>query len=296
MKFRVILCVTLLCVFVAPPTFAADSVDRVTILFDAFGKSPKLKMDWGYSALVEYGGKRILFDTGNDAEILEQNVKALGVDLTKLDFVVISHRHADHTSGLSYVLRLNPDVKIYTPVEVFGLFGGSVPKTFYRAKESLSADMRYYRGTPPDTLKAGSPWPSARFVQVDRLTEVVPGVFLIPTVSQVPGTLELHELSLAIRTPNGLLLVDGCSHAGIEKILEGATAVDPHLHLLFGGLHLVKAPDEEVERIATALRSKWKLDRIAPGHCTGEPAFAALQKTFDKDYLYAGVGTVINLR
>jgi len=296
MRLKVLFCLGLLCALVLPSVFGADAPDRVTILYDAFGKSPKLKMDWGFSALVEYGGKRILFDTGNNAEIFAQNVKALGVDLKKLDFVVISHRHADHTSGLTYLLHVNPDVTIYTPAEPFGLFGGSVPRSFYRPLESLAADMRYYGGNPPERLVGGSPWPGAKFVPVDKVTEVAPGVFLIPTVSQVPGTLELHELSLAIRTPNGLLLVDGCSHAGIEKILEAASTVDPHIHLFFGGLHLVKTPDPEIERIATALRDKWKLDRIAPGHCTGEPTFAALQKTFGKDYFYAGVGTVIELR
>src|SRR5215813_10134644 len=77
---------------------AAESTNRVTILYDAFGKSPELTKDWGFSALVEYEGKRILLDTGNNARIFESNVKTLKVDLSKLDFVVISHRHADHTS------------------------------------------------------------------------------------------------------------------------------------------------------------------------------------------------------
>jgi 7,8-dihydropterin-6-yl-methyl-4-(beta-D-ribofuranosyl)aminobenzene 5'-phosphate synthase len=58
-----------------------------------------------------------LFDTGGNAEILEHNVKALGVDLSKLDFVVLSHRHGDHISGLNYVLRVNPSVKIYTAAD-----------------------------------------------------------------------------------------------------------------------------------------------------------------------------------
>ena len=71
---------------------------RVTILYDAFGGRPGLIRDWGFAALVEYGGKRILFDTGNNAEIFARNVRALGVDLRRLDFAVISHRHGDHTS------------------------------------------------------------------------------------------------------------------------------------------------------------------------------------------------------
>ncbi len=63
--------------------------------------------DWGYAALVEYGGKRMLFDTGNDPDILAQNSMARGMDLAKLDFVVMSHRHGDHMGGMAYLLKTN---------------------------------------------------------------------------------------------------------------------------------------------------------------------------------------------
>ena len=76
---------------------------RITVIYDAFGAPSSLIRDWGFAALVEYGGKRILFDTGNDATFFEQNVKQLGVDLARLDAVVISHRHGDPTTGLSYL-------------------------------------------------------------------------------------------------------------------------------------------------------------------------------------------------
>src|SRR5262245_63564807 len=66
------------------------------------GKTSSMKKDWGFSALIEYGGKRILFDTGNNAEIFAHNVAAKGIDLTMLDFAIISHRHGDHTSGLNH--------------------------------------------------------------------------------------------------------------------------------------------------------------------------------------------------
>src|SRR5580698_10792603 len=85
------------------PTSAATDTPRITVLYDAFGKDAAMTKDWGYAALVEINGKRILFDTGDDAVVLAKNVKAKGVDLTKLDFVVLSHRHSDHVSGLSYV-------------------------------------------------------------------------------------------------------------------------------------------------------------------------------------------------
>ncbi|MDQ1387700.1 MAG: 7,8-dihydropterin-6-yl-methyl-4-(beta-D-ribofuranosyl)aminobenzene 5-phosphate synthase, partial [Acidobacteriaceae bacterium] len=224
--------------------------DKVTILYDAFGESKTLTKDWGFSALVEHDGKRILFDTGNDAAKFEHNVKALGVDLTKVDFVVISHRHADHATGLKYVLRVNPNVTVYVPADGSNGFGGApIPKGFLRADESLPATMRYFAGTPPENLAFGKLYDTGNFVLVNQLTEVTPGIFLVRTVSQKEGTKELPELTLAIKGPNGLLLVDGCSHAGIEAILEAASAVDPRTQIVFGGLHLVTTPVDEIDAL-----------------------------------------------
>ena len=80
-------------------------------------------------------------------------MQAKGIDLAQLDFAVISHRHGDHTSGLSHLLKVNPGVKIYAPQENFGVFGASLPGTFYRREESLPAGMRYYDGKAPETLR-----------------------------------------------------------------------------------------------------------------------------------------------
>jgi 7,8-dihydropterin-6-yl-methyl-4-(beta-D-ribofuranosyl)aminobenzene 5'-phosphate synthase len=274
----------------------AGTPNRVTILYDSFGKSPTLTMDWGFAALVDYGGKRILFDTGNNAQIFEHNVKAAGVDLQKLDFVVMSHRHGDHMGGLAYLLKVNPTVKIYAPKERSGVYGDDQPSsTWYRKDPSLPAEQRYYSGAPPEIIHMGEAWPSANFQLIDKTIEIVPGMYLIALVSDKPGTLELRELSLAIRTPEGLVLVVGCSHPGVEHIVQEASAIDPHINLLLGGLHQIQAPDPEVERIARVLHDQYKLDRIAPGHCTGEPEFAALKKTFGDRYLYAGVGSVVDL-
>src|SRR5438045_9799499 len=96
-----------------------------------------MKKDWGYSALVEYGGKHILFDTGNNAEIFAQNVKVSAVAVKKLDFAVISHRHGDHKGGMNYLFTVNPQVKIFLAKGGFGLFGASLPGTFYRKCDQL---------------------------------------------------------------------------------------------------------------------------------------------------------------
>ena len=129
---------------------------RVTILYDAFGKDPAMKKDWGFSALIEINGKRILFDTGNDSATFAANVKAKGVDLSQLDFVVLSHRHSDHMAGLAHVLAVNPKVKIYAPKESFGIYGSSLPSSFYRKEDSLPAEMRYFNGAPPEVMKFGA--------------------------------------------------------------------------------------------------------------------------------------------
>jgi len=276
-------------------SFSAQAKDRVTILYDAFSDSKDVTKDWGFSALVEHGGKRILFDTGNNAATFEHNVKALGVDLSKLDFVVISHRHTDHTTGLKYLLSVNPNVLIYAPMESFGMFGGAAPSTLIKPVASLPDRMRYYDGKYPDKIPTGYPWPSGNFVLIDKLTEISPDIFIVFTISKTPGTIELRELSLVLRGPGGLSVIVGCSHPGIEEILRAATAIDPRVHFLCGGLHLVSTPETEIDQLVDSLKHKWKLEKVAPGHCTGEPAFLRLQKAFGDDYFYAGAGTRIEI-
>jgi 7,8-dihydropterin-6-yl-methyl-4-(beta-D-ribofuranosyl)aminobenzene 5'-phosphate synthase len=273
----------------------AVAKDRVTILYDAFSDSKAVVKDWGFSALVEHEGKRILFDTGNNAATFEHNVKVLGVDLSKLDFVVISHRHTDHTTGLKYLLSVNPNVPIYAPMESFGIFGGAAPSTLIKPVTALPERMRYYDGKYPDKIPTGYPWSGGNFQLIDKLTEISPGIFVVFTISKTPGTLELRELSLVLRGPDGLSVIVGCSHPGIEEILLASSSIDPHFHFLCGGLHLVSTPETEIDRLVDNLKNKWKFEKVAPGHCTGEPAFLRLQKAFGDDYLYAGAGTRLEI-
>jgi len=285
--------------FRAPPAVAGDPHPvpggRVTILYDAFGNRTGLTRDWGFAALVEYGGRKILFDTGDNADIFAHNVRTLGRDLSQIDFAVISHRHGDHIAGIQYLLQANPGVTIYAPAEGFGVFGSSLPGSFFPTDTLLPDSLRYFAGRPPERLEFGSAWPMAHFSLVDRTTEIVPGVFLILTISDRPGTLELHELSLAIATPAGLVLLVGCSHPGIETILEASRPVGDHVFEIIGGLHLVTTPDTAIARIAAALHDQWHIDLMAPGHCTGEPAFAEFRRVFGSAYLYAGLGSVLEL-
>ena len=267
---------------------------QITVLYDAFGKDSTLQKDWGYAALIEYGGKRILFDTGNNPDILAHNAKAKNIDLAKLDFVVMSHRHGDHMGGLTYLLTVNPRVKIYAPKEGFGVYGSDLPSSFYRKDGSLPSEQRYYNGAPPEIMRFGTAWPGANFQLVDKSVEIAPDLHLVALVSDKPGTLELRELSLAVNTPEGMVIVVGCSHPGIDKIVEAASTINPRIHFIAGGFHLVVASDADIDKIVTALHDKYKVEYIAPGHCTGEPAFTALKKSFGERYLYAGLGTILD--
>jgi 7,8-dihydropterin-6-yl-methyl-4-(beta-D-ribofuranosyl)aminobenzene 5'-phosphate synthase len=91
------------------------------------------------------------------------------------------------------------------------------------------------------------------------------------------------------------VLLVACSHPGIDKIVEAAAAINPKIHLIAGGFHLVAAPDDTIAKTVAALKDTFKVENVAPGHCTGEPTFAALKQAFGNRYIYAGVGTSLPL-
>ena len=100
---------------------------------------------------------------------------------------------------------------------------------------------------------------------------------------------------MGIKTPQGLVVMVGCSHPGIENILEAATKIDSRVYTVLGGFHLVDMPDTEVSSMVTRFRDRWKLERAAPGHCTGEFAFSEFNRIFGSKFDHAGVGSVIPL-
>jgi hypothetical protein len=113
-------------------------------------------------------------------------------------------------------------------------------------------------------MKFGTAWQGANLELIDKTTEIAPGITLIALVSEAPGTKELKELSLAVNTPDGLVLVVGCSHPGIDKIVEAAAAIDPKIQLIAGGFHLVVAPDDVIAKAVASLKDTFKVESIAP--------------------------------
>src|SRR5262249_19484999 len=127
-------------------------------------------------------------------------------------------------------------------------------------------------GRPPQTVRFGSPWPQGNFTWITKTTEVAPGFHLILLNGTWGVDLEGNEISLAIDTPDGIVLVVGCSHSTIEKIVEAAkSAINKPIHLVLGGTHLLPAKDDQINSIAVSLRDNWSVRYLAPVHCTGEP-------------------------
>jgi 7,8-dihydropterin-6-yl-methyl-4-(beta-D-ribofuranosyl)aminobenzene 5'-phosphate synthase len=192
------------------------------------------------------------------------------------------------------LLGVNSTVKIYAPQEG-AFFKSSVPLEFLKPYPSLPVDMRYFGGKQPERIQSGTPWEKGNFEIVTKTTEIFPGFYVLTTRSEKPGTMEMNEASLAIRTPKGLATVVGCSHPGVEKILEGATKIDPRLYTVAGGFHLVLTPEDQVQRTADILHDTLKIERVAPGHCTSELGFAVFIDRFKDRFDRAGLGSVISL-
>ena len=170
---------------------------------------------------------------------------------------------------------------IYAPKEGFGVYGADLPSAFYRKDASLPPEQRYYDGVPPEVMRFGSAWPGANIRLIDKTTEIAPGMHLIALVSDKPGTLELRELSLAIDTPDGMVIVVGCSHPGIDNIVRAAAAINPRIHSHRRRLPPRRGPGcgHRGDRRGPARRLQGR-PYVAPGHCTGEPTFAALQRAY----------------
>lgn len=297
------------------------SEGTITNLYDAFGRDTALTKDFGFSCITKYRGKTILFDAGSHAGIFKNNTTQLGIDLTKVDFVVVSHGHFDHLNGLDYLLQVNPKVKIYFPYDIF--WGAPVPFDATgqepQLKDSLPLHMQYFDGGDTRFLinQSGRFWnTNIEFVKTSK--EILPGLNLIATSSQYMGyfscypgksfvegqfdqnhddckNTNLPELSLSMKTDQGEVLIAGCSHTGIETIVKQTQSVTNNkIDLVYGGFHMIPFDRTQTIQLVNMLKNDLKVQRVAPAHCTGHLAFKILKDTYENDYLYAGLGETIS--
>ncbi len=293
--------------------------DYIVNLFDAFGaKKEGLTQAFGFSALIRYQGKTILFDSGTNADLLKANVEALGYDLRDVDFAVASHAHFDHINGFDYLLEVNPDVKIYFPDDLF--WGGDTEFAIGGPEsdvaETLPPEQRYFHGAKEKTHfnQSGRFWKAnVEFIKGHK--KIAPGITLVATRSpymgyftRYPGpsgvdkldgkagsdvkTMGLPELSMNIETPNGDVLVVGCSHSMVETIVRTTREeLARPIGLVYGGYHLLPYSSEDIRGIATRMKEELGVASVAPTHCTGHAGFKVFGEVFAGKYFVAGLGS-----
>jgi 7,8-dihydropterin-6-yl-methyl-4-(beta-D-ribofuranosyl)aminobenzene 5'-phosphate synthase len=242
----------------AMPTPSFGSL-TVTILYNNIPSDPRLKTDWGFSALVERGEEVLLFDTGGNGAILMENIGVLGVDPARVRHVVISHAHSDHTGGLDSFL----DSASKPAVFLLSEFGTSFLQSVRRRTEVI---------------------------------EAAPGMQIaeaILTTGNVGGS--IPEQSLAIRTKKGLVVITGCAHPGIVRVVEQAAGLAGEgVYLVLGGFHLADMNDAQISSILRDFR-RLGVQKVAPSHCTGDRAIAMFAAEYGENFLRTGAGSIIRL-
>ena len=295
--------------------------DYILNLYDAFGPEVAGTVkDFGFSALIRFRGKTILFDSGTNADILKTNVEALGIDLRDIDFAVLSHTHFDHISGFDHVLKVNPKLKIYFPPDPF--WGAPLPFDATgrdaAAKDALPKEQQYFDGGDTKfTFKSTGRFWKANIQYVDQHLEIEPGINLVLTRSPFLGyfsryptvgaagfakvlekaddktkTMQLPELSLCLSTPQGEVVVVGCSHSLVHTITRTAKEhLNRPISMVTGGFHLLPYGREEIDAIAATMRDELGVKVVAPAHCTGHLGFQIFREVFQNNYRLAGLGT-----
>ncbi|MFH2109807.1 MAG: MBL fold metallo-hydrolase [Candidatus Bathyarchaeota archaeon] len=228
---------------------------RFTILYDNIPFNGSCATEWGFSCLVELGDDTVLFDTGGDPEVLAHNVEALGVDLAEVDYLVLSHEHWDHVGGLGLVLEANSDMTVYLP-------------------ESF-----------PYHIKSRVRDSGATLMETWNATLICPGVATTRVLDFNPD-----EQALMVNTGGGLVLITGCSHPGVQNLVqaaEEATGLD--VSFVFGGFHLGGADKASLDGLVAELKGLG-VEKAAPTHCSGELARSAFRDSYGEDYLELGAG------
>ncbi|RPI73426.1 MAG: MBL fold metallo-hydrolase [Ignavibacteriales bacterium] len=238
----------------------ADTV-RITIIYDNNSFIKDLQTDWGFACLVEIGKTKLLFDTGDKGEILLSNMSKLNIDPKEIDLVFLSHFHHDHTGGLSDFLKINSKVKIYYPF--------SFPDQLVETIKNSGAE----------------PFPVSSFQELHT------NIF---SLGEINGA--IPEQSLAVRTNKGIVVITGCAHPGIVRILEKAKKdfAEESICLALGGFHLHCLNEEEINKVIHYI-TDIEIQSVAPTHCTGSTARKMFDDVFGSDYIEVGAGRIITI-
>lgn len=240
---------------------AADVPEvKVTVLYDNTAAMPGPSPSWGFAALVEADGRRILFDTGGNPDTFRENAAALGVDLAALDALVISHEHWDHTQGMPALGR-REGLPVYFP-------SGASPAAPFRTRID-------YAGMKP--------------VPVADMTRISAHV---QASHEMRGGMA-PEIALVVETREGLVVLVGCSHPGIDRMLrEIRERTGQPILLVLGGFHLLDSGPDVVDRTLATFKDLG-VRHVGAAHCTGAAAISAVRVAFGDRFVEGGVGTTV---
>ncbi len=246
----------------ARPACPADAPGppKLTIAYDDNRHGGRVKNSAGFSCAVQGSEKTVLFDTGEDGRLLLANLRSLGISAKEIDAVVISHSHRDHAGGLRYLLSQNRRILAYLPATHSG---------------SLMKEVEQQGG---------------RAIGVGRPLQICAEIFSTGELGTSPP-----EQSLVIRTPGGLVVVTGCAHTGILRVIQMAKRqFGGDILLVLGGFHLADSNKNEIEQVIAGMKSL-AVRHVAPCHCTGERARELFRKAYGAKFIEAGAGRVIDI-
>ena len=267
MKHFILSAIWLIAAFAMTSFYIPDPVKKMemseditlTILYDNYKYEKGFKNSWGFSCLIEGTGQTILFDTGDNDGNLMHNFKAAGKDPKEVDMIILSHIHGDHTGGITEFLESKTGIDVYMP--------HSFPEEFKKELVSLGANP----------------------VMVQDARKISDKVWSTGEM----GT-EIIEQSLVVQSPKGLIIITGCAHPGIEKIVEKVREMkDENILLVMGGFHLLRTGTDVVEAIAREFKDQ-NIQYAAPTHCSGDGTKRVFKEVFGDHYLQLGTGKVVN--
>jgi len=236
---------------------AATPEQQITIVYDNTAARPDLRTDWGFSALVDFHGQRVLFDVGSKPDIFLANLKQLGIEKTSIQSTIISHEQSSHTGGIYKVL---PAGLIY--------FLDSFSKR-YPAADAVGLEAK--RSNAP--------------------TQLGPGIYSTGEIAGSPP-----EQALVIETSKGLVMLVSCAHPGIARMVETVEKQRnaKSIRMIVGGLHMYEQSEQQVRPVLAQLQ-KLNVQSVVLGHCTGDLAMRIFREAYGDRFAAAGAGKRIPL-
>ena len=278
---------------------------KVQVLIDNIAGmccSRKLFGEWGLSVYVEYEGHKVLLDTGA-SHLFAKNANVMGIDLSQVDTGVLSHAHYDHANGMAKFFKANDSAPFY-------LRKGAGENCYHTGKLLGRFTYHYYIGIHKGCLEKFA----GRIRFVEGIAEIAPGITLVPHstagLERIGEMAHLsvkengkyrydsfdHEQSLVFDTPQGLFIMNSCSHAGADNIVKEIEFAFPgkKIYAILGGFHLFRYPDERIRTFAERLR-ELNVQKIYTGHCTGDRAYGILREVLGERAEQMFTGMEINL-